>query len=145
MKPVDQTLFGKVDGNCLPACIASLLEIGIEEVPHFCRDYRDSWFRAFLNWLEPKGLTAICWLGPGWPEGYAEHLRKLTHIAGGPSPRYEGNDVLHAVVMRGDELLHDPHHDRRGIRSVEDRIFIFATEFSSSREAFKREVQGEWL
>ena len=34
MKPVMQTQFN-LQGNCLSACIASLLELTIEEVPNF--------------------------------------------------------------------------------------------------------------
>lgn len=30
VKPVDQTLFGRPSGNCLPACVASILELPIE-------------------------------------------------------------------------------------------------------------------
>jgi len=37
MKSVDQTIVLKDDGDCMRACIASLFELSIEQVPHFLR------------------------------------------------------------------------------------------------------------
>ena len=50
MKPVDQTLFGEGRGNCLPACIASVLELPLEAVPHFVLE--DDWVGALQTFLE---------------------------------------------------------------------------------------------
>lgn len=34
MKPVDQTIFGKPGGNCLAACIATILELPLDDGLH---------------------------------------------------------------------------------------------------------------
>lgn len=33
MKPVDQTTFGAPHGNCLMACVASILEVPLDSLP----------------------------------------------------------------------------------------------------------------
>ena len=33
MKSVDQTKFGYPEGNCLMACVASILEVGLDDLP----------------------------------------------------------------------------------------------------------------
>lgn len=38
MKPIDQTTFGVPGGNCFSACVASLLELSIDDVPYFMGD-----------------------------------------------------------------------------------------------------------
>ena len=57
MKPVDQTRFGSPDGNCFAACVASLLEIPLEEAPNLMN--LDEWYRAFEVWLRPRGLYPV--------------------------------------------------------------------------------------
>ncbi len=42
MKPVDQTTFGHPGGNCFSACVASLLEMSVDQVPYFMG--HDDWF-----------------------------------------------------------------------------------------------------
>lgn len=101
MKPVDQTTFGMPGGNCWSACVASLLDLSIEEVPYFL----DDWPRAFDEWALARGfytLTTDCdhFTPPG------------LHILGGQSPR----DISHAVVAHGDRIVHDPHPGRGGLR-----------------------------
>lgn len=44
MKPVDQTTFGFPGGNCFSACIASLLEMPLDDVPYFMHG---DWYDAF--------------------------------------------------------------------------------------------------
>lgn len=36
MKPAMQTKFGEYEGDCFAACIASLFELPIEDVPDLC-------------------------------------------------------------------------------------------------------------
>lgn len=122
MKPVDQTIFEPGLGNCFAACVASVLELPLTEVPNFCAVDAGDWFQSFTNWLRPRGFWAIaCPIGgsPGNPDGgwYPEGL----HIAGGKSPRYE---CLHAVVARGAEVVHDPHPSRAGVVNFADTTVI---------------------
>lgn len=122
MKPVDQTIFGPELGNCFAACVASVLELPLEDVPNFCEGGDHGWFDRLRAWLRPRGLWALtCKLGgkPGASDGgwYPEGL----HIAGGQSPRHA---CLHAVVARGNEIVHDPHPSRAGVLSFEDSVVI---------------------
>lgn len=106
MRPVKQTVFGYPNGNCFAACIASLLELPIEETPSI--EGRSFW-RVWSAWLAIRGLAYVdvsAGSGVYFP-GYS--------IATGKSPRggltEAGRPVLHAVVCENMNLLHDPHPD----------------------------------
>ena len=123
MKPVDQTTFGFPGGNCFSACVASLLELPIDEVPYFMGDSLEddggAWFERFLAWLKPRNLYAVCFkLGDSWrPAGL--------HILSGKSPRELANTrALHSVVALGDEVLPDPHPSRAGVLSRDDTVIL---------------------
>lgn len=109
MKPVTQTVTTVPGGNCFSACVASLLELSIDEVPYFMSD-PETWWERFLDWLRPRGYYALCvpYSTSWWPNGY--------HIIGGRSPR----DTSHAVVGLGEKIVHDPHPDRTGLVKRED-------------------------
>lgn len=101
MRPVDQTTFGFNDGNCLSACVASILELPIAHVPSFVGDDR-----RFLRWLGERGLSATTYSPASYvPPGYA--------IAAGPSARFGGR--LHACVAYDGAVVHDPHPSRDGL------------------------------
>jgi len=99
---VDQTEYGKA-GNCLTACIASLLAIPIAELPnHQGEDWLEGWNENLLHYNahlividDPKAIQ------PGYS------------ILSGLSPR---GKWLHAVICLDGKMVHDPHEDRTGIR-----------------------------
>ena len=125
MRPVDQTTFGFPGGNCFSACVASILELPIEDVPYFMGDGTaegtgGQWWDRFLAWLAPRGYVAVY-----HPEGSA--APEGLHILSGHSPRRpEDRGAMHAVVARGTEILHDPHPSRAGLLSHDDFIVIEA-------------------
>lgn len=129
MKPVDQTTFGFPGGNCFSACVASLLEIGIDEVPYFMGAPENEWFTRFREWLAPHGLWPLFMtLGnDGWtPDGL--------YIMGGLSPR--GTDPerhLHSVVARGGEIVHDPHPSRAGLADRRDALMLVPVDPARAR------------
>src|SRR5260370_22421604 len=57
MKPVTQSLVGE-EGNCFAACVASILEMSLVEVPNFCA-VDNGWWAAFQAWLAERGLCAV--------------------------------------------------------------------------------------
>jgi len=117
MKPVDQSTFGFPGGNCFSACVASMLEIPLADVPYFMAD--DRWFEKFKRWLEQRGFWAVCFkLDGDWlPDGL--------HILSGKSPRDPENpDALHSVVARGNAIVHDPHPSRSGLLSRDDVVLL---------------------
>ena len=115
MIPVDQTVFGAPAGNCLPACIASLLHMEIEAVPNVC-EAGDGWLERLGDWLRPRGLVPLCFKGPPLPQ-----LGEALCIVSGQSPR---GAFMHATVWRGDKLVHDPHPSRAGIGEVADTLYL---------------------
>ena len=54
---VKQTIMKPPAGNCLAACVASILELGIREVPNFILE-NEAWLSSLNSFLLPKGLYA---------------------------------------------------------------------------------------
>jgi len=54
MKLIFQTIIDKGHGNCMQAAIASLLELQLNEVPHFL-EYKDKWFDVFYKFIVNHG------------------------------------------------------------------------------------------
>lgn len=112
MKPVFQDIFHSEDneeghkGNCLQACIASLLELPLSGVPHFVEHEGGDWFEEMNKWLVAReGLYAVnldeSTFHP--PPGYA--------ILNGLSER----GVMHSVIIRNGKLVHDPYPGGTGL------------------------------
>ena len=113
MKPVDQDRFGAGTGNCFSACVASILELPLSEVPFFMSP--EDWWPPFVEWCAARGWEAAFHYGTEYkPLGYS--------IAGGLSPRFEG--CGHACVALDGNVVHDPHPDRLGLPSIEDYITL---------------------
>ncbi len=115
MKPVSQTKFGRPDGNCFQASVASILEIPIESVPDPGHD--DLWFDRFRRWcisthaLEPFMLDVNHSVTPS---GF--------HLIGGAS---RTGGLYHCVVGFAGEMVHDPHPCGNGLEVVTSRT-VFA-------------------
>jgi hypothetical protein len=129
MIEVAQTKFGKDEGNCLSACIASLLELPIEEVPSFLDEI--TWKLDLNKWLAPRGWF---YLECGWKNFPRIMATPIYCIAGGPSPR--DRSFEHCVVGRIDnfgdpdddatsiEVVWDPHPDGTDLVHVNDVGFL---------------------
>lgn len=57
MTPIYQTNYGKSTGNCLTACVASLIDLPIETVPEFCID--GIWFTKLAEFCSTNGYSLI--------------------------------------------------------------------------------------
>jgi len=100
VKPIHQTKFGRVDSNCLAACLASIFEVHIDSIPDF--GMAPSWYDEFEAYMERTfGLQPVDMnvsVLEGWtPKGY--------YLVAGKSPR--GN-YDHSIVARDGKLVHDP-------------------------------------
>ena len=125
MIPVDQRIIDKDVGDCWKCCIASVMDLPYDEVPHFVKAqvwYGLGHFVSCWNWLGPRGLcietiSADIVFGRCKEEEIAEFARNLPPylIASGWSPR---GDWYHAVVWDRLEqrIAHDPHPSRDGLR-----------------------------
>lgn len=132
MKPVDQTIFsnpeGTSKGNCMTACVASLLELPIEEVPYFIGLPEDEWFSVFQNFLKQHGyqFSGMFFFTEGL--GWKELLQLSPGVNGyfmcsGASWR-DYVTAGHAVIYKDGEMIHDPHFSRMGIKVLEDAWMI---------------------
>jgi hypothetical protein len=107
---VSQSVTG-ARGNCMSACLASLLEIeNVDDVPLFLSEPGDvtrfDWAKRLDAWLAQFGLYALHFYG------HANQVRPgVPHIATGISPRGRP----HAVIGQGNEILWDPHPSRSGL------------------------------
>ena len=135
MKPVNQTKFGYPEGNCLMACVASILEVDLDALPDLfeecCTPLDDgegvtwddgNWWDVLQQSVRAHGWEAV-YRGDHpeqHPGGYA--------IAGGPGGRAfdeQGEDVGHCVVYVDGEMVHDPHPDKTGLSGpIEDWILL---------------------
>jgi len=116
--PVFQTTFGdgsdgSEPGNCQAACIATLLDLSIEEVPNFAKFGVKYWDEQEA-FLAKHGL----WLMYTKEEPCTSSV--VHYIGSGISPR----GLRHAVIMLDEEIVHDPHPSQAGLVGKPDRFGI---------------------
>lgn len=121
MIPLRQTEFtdesvGSV-GNCFSTCLASVLEIEPEAVPHFTKlhlDQYERWIEAINAFLRPRGLVYFeIQFGDGLPH-YEDMLASVGyHFISGPSPRIAG--AGHSCVAKAGKIVWDPHPSEAGL------------------------------
>lgn len=132
MIPVDQTVFGFPNGNCLMACVASILECSLDELPTMDSCTHDgSWWGILQRVLQERGLTAVYYQPVGeWCGAPFAHIAPPGyHLVTGESPRGlvddRGNVIGHVCVAKDGVVVHDPHPSRAGLASApKDWILI---------------------
>lgn len=134
MIPVMQTKLssedGSVRGNCMAACVASLLEIGVDEVPAW-DEMGTEWIDSFEEFLILRGYDYEGSLS-GWRftevGNWANVLELSSGVDGyfmvaGPSPRAPQRR-RHAVIYKDGVMVHDPHPDGTGVTVIGDIYLI---------------------
>lgn len=119
-------------GDCLRACVASVLELDRAEVPHFvalgvgdAEDEGMEWWEEMRSWLAERDLE--CWY---ISEEYYDpkFLTRASYeelLVSGKTVRGNGK-VQHVCVAEPDgSVLHDPHPSRAGLISI-DGYYLFA-------------------
>lgn len=116
MIPVNQTKFGKGNGNCASACLASILEIELDDVPNFTEGNSADWqmWQKMLDWLGEKGYALATVYMPGGLIGIGKD-EEVYAMAGVRSQALEG--CYHSVIVRITledrfpkiEIVHDPN------------------------------------
>uniref|UniRef100_A0A6M3IIZ5 Uncharacterized protein n=1 Tax=viral metagenome TaxID=1070528 RepID=A0A6M3IIZ5_9ZZZZ len=107
MIPVDQ----ENTNDCQRACVASILELPLTDVPNFMLPNSDGWVERMQEFTKPYGfLTLNLFFTDGKSE---EYLKDCYTIAGGESPRSPERE--HAVVWKNGKMVHDPSPTRAGI------------------------------
>lgn len=93
-------------GNCLQAAVATILELELDEVPHFAESAGD-WVADLVAFAHEHGYR-IRWTHGG-------HAAPELGLAFGPTVR--SRDIIHSVAIR-DGRMWDPHPSRAGLTSV---------------------------
>ena len=105
MKPIKQKNIHNpekgIQGDCLRACICSLLEISDEGVPNFVEDKQ--YPVQLVNFLKEKGFRLR------WVEEEPKDIEY--YMAFGTGPR----GFRHAVIYSKGKLVHDPHPEGGGL------------------------------
>lgn len=143
MKPVKQKYRhdpgNGIYGDCDRACIASMLELTCDDVPHFFdgpeREDPEKAFKARREWLEERGVEFfVLNLLPGdmTPEGMINYLSirnpgKYFLLTG-----ESRNGTGHVVICRDGEIVHDPSLDGSGIVGPEPVSGCYWVEFWGS-------------
>lgn len=123
MTPVHQTTFGdgsdgSEPGNCMSACLASVLDLPVAEVPNFAALGQNGYFKGLCAWLLARGLYLFeTDEDPSHTPGTPDYLN---YIASGKSPR----GLHHAVVMSEGVIVHDPHPSNAGLAEAPTRFYI---------------------
>lgn len=138
MIPVFQDKFGEY-GNCLSACVASILELPLRGVPHFVSpsDDEGSWFGKMYAFLHTHGFEIVPFYMGGtnpktgilyrdeftWAK-LPEHLQGMYEyqIVCGPAAR----GFSHATVGWRGQIIHDPHPSKSGLIEVDEYYFLKA-------------------
>ena len=121
MKPVDQIIFDDSLGDCFRACVASVFEMSIKEVPNFWEQTQDAkvFWKLNSDWLaKNKGFRCIY---VSFKETGRHLIDGILCIAIAKSPR---GKIDHAVVWQ-DGIIHDPHPSKAGLAEEPDMFTLF--------------------
>ena len=104
MKKVYQTVFDNVYGNCLSACIASMLELDIGDVPNPWEETQDpiEFYKILNRWLEREHGHRLV---------VVEFDDKRSYIVDGMEYINIGKNgqCCHAVIVKDGEVAHNPN------------------------------------
>ncbi|WP_158810444.1 hypothetical protein [Beijerinckia sp. L45] len=125
MIPTRQTIFVATSangrGNCMAACLASILEVPLKQVLDTASDaVRDDWYGNIQTWLGDRGFRLVV-IEPTDPR-----LAGSYSIGVGPSPRGAFN---HTVVCKSGVMVFDPHFSDDGVVQIDrQEILLLLTE-----------------
>ena len=115
-------------GNCLTACIASILGVDLSEVPDFDMraDGPETWAEFYGSWLASIGKSIITVDVVGGDL----RMRGAGSIILLGSTERNSTEIGHAVVGIIDGygeyvVIHDPHPSRSGLKSVTGAVVIW--------------------
>lgn len=101
-------------GDCLRASVASVLELALDDVPHFMHGLPapEVWIPALKTWAKSRGLDAVFVAGA---PNLSDTLAMMAHgfpgrhyVLAGTAP----GGLQHAVVGYGDRIVHNPSRRR---------------------------------
>lgn len=105
MVKVPQTVTG-TQGDCFRACLASLLEKPIEDIPLYVGD--DAQWQKYWSWLQEQGYELCWWQFSPKHQPPADEF----YILSVASPTLAHLGLYHAVVAYNGQVVWDPHPER---------------------------------
>ena len=112
-----------VYGDCMRACIASLLEYKYEEVPHFYTvDDAEEFDKKLREFLQQEGFALMTTVPIDIDDGAFTHGQNgIYHIISGNTVR----GTYHATVGLDGVVVHDPHESKAGLIEDDEKTFSF--------------------
>lgn len=104
------------EGNCWQTVLACVLDLELDEVPHFVQidvDTELNWFFNTYKWCEKRGLSIVGTPNPPETDDYI--------LVVGKSPR---GDFSHVVIYKDGKMFHDPHPSGEGLATQDDFYLI---------------------
>ncbi len=114
MIPVNQTITNFRNGNCIQACVASIFELELNEVPNFMEYGIDRFDMIIIEFCNRFGLYPMD-LEIKDNEKGKNILKGLYSIGIGLSPRGNLEDQHHGVVCYEGKIIHDPFENMVGL------------------------------
>lgn len=115
-------------GDCWRCCIAAILGVKAENVPHFLLK-KDGTVNSAVDadtqkWLRNFGMYITC------SKDFEFHrwnttIIEVPLIVCGPTQRSKTLGQHHAVVMINDKMVYDPHPSEAGLTAITERYLIF--------------------
>lgn len=98
-------------GDCIRACIATMMELDAEKVPHFKHDDCDgpTLNKRIRTWLEMHNFAPF-WLHYDGKDSLKDTLAMIGELNTNATYMLYGSIVGgdHVMVCRGDKIVHDP-------------------------------------
>lgn len=127
-----------VIGDCWRCCIAAVLGLPAEEVPHFGSGDDGKWNHQCdydtQKWLNDRGYVITYASAVGGSRSAfclpcysadSDICDSIPLIACGPTQRSKGLGKHHAVVMVGRDIVYDPHPSEAGLTAIIEQWLIF--------------------
>jgi hypothetical protein len=121
-----------IEGDCVRACTASLLELPRAKVPHFVQHHGNEWQFAWEDWLEKTQRVTVVRLG-------GRSRPDCLYLADGISPR----GIRHMIVMDGLNMVHDPHPSGEGVKNISRVWLLVPRDIGAAVRAMEREQGRE--
>lgn len=113
MTPTKQTILGS-KGNCFAACIASILDCTIDDIPNLnAYEESEEWMQVLNDWLSNRGLGYMEVIVPSADINVFFRNKDFYHVIIGPTNR--SSNLFHAVVGRKGKIVFDPHPTDLGL------------------------------
>lgn len=99
MKRVYQTRCNGTNGNCFAACVASMLDLELDQAPDIsAADDNPDWWQQWVEWWTANGINFLFWQAASCKGVYLSPGTLV--MVGGLSPRAvkDGLDYLHCIV-----------------------------------------------